>query len=130
VSSEVISFNVWQDFMPGPATGGPPLLASIEVNVTNNGTAPLREVLATRIVIRRPDGEVVLDRGLQGGPPDPVANTPLAPGETRHYSYRSASSDVSPTMTENEAVNGTLTLSFDGVEQTVPLPATRVLFTR
>jgi hypothetical protein len=130
VTIEVISFNVWQDFMPGPSTGGPPLLASVEVNVTNNGTAPIREVLATRIVVRRPDDTVVLDRGLQSTPSEAGTDTPIAPGEIRHYSYRSASSDVSPAMTENEAVSGSLTLSFDGIEQTVPLPATRVLFTR
>jgi hypothetical protein len=32
-------------------------------------------------------------------------------------------------MVENEAVTGVLTLSLDSVEQTVPLPATRLLFT-
>ncbi len=126
----VTGFNVWQDFMPSTNPGGPPLYASVELNITNHGATPVHAVLATRIVVRRPEGEVLLDRGLQAGPPDTVAGTDLAPGETRHYSYRSASSDVSPTMTENEAVSGSLTVSLDGVEQTVPLPATRVLFTQ
>lgn len=126
----VTGFNVWQDFMPGTNPGGPPLYASVELNITNHGPTPVHAVLATRIIVRRPEGDVLLDRGLQGGPPDTVAGTDLAPGETRHYSYRSASSDVSPTMTENEAVSGSLTVSLDSVEQTVPLPATRVLFTQ
>jgi hypothetical protein len=129
VTVEVIGFTVWQDFMPAVPPSGPPLYAGVELNVTNHGSTAVHEVLATRIVVRRPEGEVVLDRGLQGGPPDTVAATDLAPGETRHYSYRSTALDVPPTMTENEAVTGLLTLSFDGVEQTVPLPATRVLFT-
>jgi hypothetical protein len=129
VSVEVIGFNVWQDFMPPLPAGGAPLYASVEFNLTNHGSAPVHAVLATRIVVRRPEGEVVLDRGLQGGPPDPVAGTDLAPGETRHYSYRSTAPDTSPVMAENEAVTGVLTLSLDSVEQTVPLPATRVLFT-
>jgi hypothetical protein len=129
VTVAVIGFNVWQDFMPAVPPSGPPLYASVELNVTNHGSTPVHEVLATCIVVRRPEGEVVLDRGLQGGPPDTVTATDLAPGETRHYSYRSTALDTSPAMTENEAVSGVLTLSFDGVEQTIPLPATRVLFT-
>ena len=126
---DVIGFNVWQDFMPSTGTTGPPLNASVELNVTNHGTPPLRNILVTRIVIRRPDGEVVLDRGVLSNTPDTDATGDLAPGETRHYSVRAAPSDASPAMTENEAVTGALTLSLDGVEQTVPLPATRVLFT-
>ena len=129
VAVEVIGFNVWQDFMPPLPAGGAPLYASVEFNLTNHGSAPVHAVQATRIVVRRPEGEVVLDRGLQGGPPDAVAGTDLAPGETRHYSYRSTAPDTSPVMVENEAVTGVLTLSLDSVEQTVPLPATRVLFT-
>lgn len=126
---EVISFNVWQDFMPRVGTSGPPLNASVELNVTNHSTTPLGNVLPTRIVVRRPDGEVILDRGVVSNTPDTDPTGDLAPGETRHYSVRAAPSDTAPTLIENEAVSGTLTLSAGSAEQPVPLPATRVLFT-
>ena len=33
----VTAFTVWQDFMPGAGGGSPPLYATVEFNVTNNG---------------------------------------------------------------------------------------------
>ena len=115
--------------MPSTGTTGPPLIRQCGAKRHQPRHAPLRNILVTRIVIRRPDGEVVLDRGVLSNTPDTDATGDLAPGETRHYSVRATPSDASPAMTENEAVTGALTLSLDGVEQTVPLPATRVLFT-
>src|SRR5205814_10074251 len=109
--------------------GSPPLYATVEFNVTNNGKTTINSLTATRLVVKRAEGDVVLDAPVQGGSMNagPVAGLP--PGTTQHHSYRTTPTNISPQMTENEAVTGVLTLSADGQEQQLTLPPTRVQFT-
>ena len=129
VQIKLTNFSVWQDFMPGPNGGGPPLRASVELDITNNGPAAINEVAPARIVLRRATGDVAYDGGVTGGEVNMGPTAGLPAGAGKHYTYTLAQTDVSPQLTENEPLNGTLTLKIDGQERTVDLPATPVSFT-
>jgi hypothetical protein len=130
VQIQLTQFTIWQDFMPGPRTGGPPLLAAIELDITNTGPAAIAEIAAVGLVIRRAGGDVVYDGAAQGGEVNMGPAAGLPPGATKHYVYSLAQTDVSPQLTENEPLGGTLTLKIDGQEHPVDLPPTPVEFTR
>lgn len=127
VNIKVTAFSVWQNFMPGPGTASPPLLASVEFDVTNTGKTALQNVMATHLVVRRGDGTTALDADVQGGAAN-MRPGGLTPGTSLHYSVQTGPVPVTSPMTENEAVTGSLTVSVEGQTQLVPLPPTRVLF--
>jgi hypothetical protein len=129
VQIQLAHFSIWQDFMPGPGDGGPPLRAAIELDITNNGQTAITEVAADRLVLRRAGGEVVYDGAVTGGDMNMGPAAGLPPGASKHYVYSPAQTDVAPQLTENEPLSGTLTLKIDAQEHTVDLPATPVTFT-
>ena len=130
VQLQLTQFTIWQDFMPGPRIGGPPLLAAIELGITNNGPTAVNDVAPGGVVIRRANGDVVYDGGAQGGEVNMGPAAGLPPGATKHYVYSLAQPDESPQLTENEPLGGTLTLKIDGQDYPVDLPPTPVEFTR
>ena len=119
-----IEFQVWQDFMPGVRSGGPPLHATVVFYIegVDTGTG------SGSITLRRTGGEEIAtgqlelvrwadDLGLK------------QPGPQR-VTFAMNSIQTAIALKEGELVKGTANVLLGGVDLTIELPETSLQFTQ
>jgi hypothetical protein len=126
VEPKVAEFNVWQDFMPVVPPSGPPLHASVTLEV--QGPEKL-DPATTRgmITILRSSGEQVVasDLTLNRSADD----LGLAYPGPQQITFVMAPASVSVQLTQGELLHGTATLNLGTSDVTFDLPATALEFT-
>jgi hypothetical protein len=125
--ARVVDFQVWQDFMPGPARSAPPLHAVVELEVSN-GAGVGADSAGGTITITRQSGEVLLSaaRLILGQQSADLATAQPGP---RRLSFSIEPGHVATTLTEGETLQGTATVTFGGRRFDLTLPQTSLVFT-
>src|SRR5438105_10363787 len=93
-----------------------------QFNATNNGKKTVQELTPTHIVVKRPNGESVLDTSVHGGVMDMKPFAGLPSGLTRPYGFSASGGNAPSHIAEGDEVTGTLTVRIAGHEQQVYLP--------
>ncbi|MEO5951295.1 MAG: hypothetical protein ABIQ44_02400 [Chloroflexia bacterium] len=118
----VISFDVWQDFMPGPKSGNP-LRASLIVELVCPTNITIADISGS-ITIKRKSGEEIIATPLKL---DSMVDTATANVKQLSLTIRPEPPTV--TLTEGELVSGTATLTIGQAQVDIPLPETELTFT-
>jgi hypothetical protein len=119
----MIEFLVWQDFMPIVPPAGPPLHATITVDMQCRPDLEPADIQGT-VVLRRAGDVDIVASPLQADGLEDTAST----GIRRIFL---SMQPVAPpmTLTEGESITGTATLTIDGQQVHIDLPATPLQFT-
>ncbi len=119
----VINFEVWQDFMPGPLSGNP-LHAALTVELLCPDGVTAADIGGS-ISIKRVSGSEIITAPVQL---DSMADT--ATSGVKQLSLSMQPGPPSDTLSEGELLTGTASLTIGKDQVEVQLPETAVLFTR
>jgi len=122
----VTDFQVWQDFMPRLGEGGPPLHATLLVEIEGAGDLDLTGASGT-ITIARPSGEEITQSSLrraEGG-----EDTVSPSGGPKQVLFAMQSTTTTLPLKENEPLVGRAELEIGGAPKSLELPPTTLMFT-
>ncbi|HEX9988628.1 MAG TPA: hypothetical protein VGE45_09145 [Chloroflexia bacterium] len=119
-----IEFQVWQDFMPGVRDDGPPLHATLVFYIegvdTGSGSGS--------ITLRRAGGEEIATAQLELV--RSVDDLGLKQPGPQRVTFAMKSTPVNVELKEDEPIKGTANVRVGGVDLTIELPETPLVFTQ
>lgn len=118
----VSSFDVWQDFLPGPKSGNP-LHVSLTIEMAYPANITVEEVRGN-IRIERKNGEVITSTGLQL---NSMEDTSMA--GVKQFSFTIKPEIPKLMLREGELIRGVAMLRMGQDMVEIPLPETELMFT-
>ncbi|OGC77623.1 MAG: hypothetical protein A2Z27_03085 [candidate division Zixibacteria bacterium RBG_16_50_21] len=124
-----VELYLWQNFMPGPQTSGPPFYVSLQLEVKNNSNKKLVGFKPKIITLYTENTKTPLHT-FKLVSDDPKAPTVVNPQETEYFTYTNDRSETfSPKLEKGSKFYGRILLVWNGRERIISTPPVAVEFT-